>query len=408
MLTDRELFGATRVRRLTPSKRRRDARPDREAGGGRPGGPHRPRHRPLRRHDPARVRRRRTKEYLQLDFAGDDKIFLPADQIGRISRYSGGPGAALSRLGGTEWERTKRRVRRAVTTSPRAAGALRRARGGRRLRLLAPTRPGSGSWRRRSPTTETPDQLRAIEEVKADMERRGRWTAWSAATSATARPRSPCAPPSRPCRTASRWRCWSRPPCWRSSTSTPSASASPPSRSRVRDALAASSRRRAASEIVEGVDDGSVDILIGTHRILQKDVAFADLGLLIVDEEQRFGVAHKERLKQLRTRGGRADAVGDADPAHAAHVARRHPRHVASSRRRRRSGCRSGRYVAGGRRRLVREAITARARPRRAGLLRPQPGREHRGRGARSCAASCRRRASPSATARWRRTSSSG
>ena len=54
------------------------------------------------------------KEYLQLDFAGTDKIFLPADQIGRITRYSGGPAPALSKLGGTEWERTKRRVRRAV------------------------------------------------------------------------------------------------------------------------------------------------------------------------------------------------------------------------------------------------------------------------------------------------------
>src|SRR6185312_12119237 len=107
------LFGATRVRRLTPSKRsmtrdligklavgdavvhidhgiaRYAGMTQREYGGD-------------------------VKEYLQLDFAGDDKIFLPADQIGRITRYSGGAGPSLSKLGGTDWERTKRRVRRAV------------------------------------------------------------------------------------------------------------------------------------------------------------------------------------------------------------------------------------------------------------------------------------------------------
>ena len=79
-----------------------------------------------------------TKEYLQLDFAGDDKIFLPADQIGRITRYSGGPAPTLSRLGGTDWERTKGRVRRAVAELARGpAGDLRRAGVGTGVQLLA-------------------------------------------------------------------------------------------------------------------------------------------------------------------------------------------------------------------------------------------------------------------------------
>ncbi|MGH2417252.1 MAG: CarD family transcriptional regulator, partial [Candidatus Limnocylindria bacterium] len=113
LLTDRELFGATRVRRLTSGKRvvTRDL-----IGKLAPGD-----HVVHVDHGIARYvgMTQRTfgddvKEYLQLDFAGTDKIFLPADQIGRITRYAGGPAPALSKLGGTEWERTKTRVRRAV------------------------------------------------------------------------------------------------------------------------------------------------------------------------------------------------------------------------------------------------------------------------------------------------------
>ena len=75
--------------------------------------------------------------------------------------------------------------------------------------------------------------------------------------------------------------------------------------------------------ILEKVEAGKVDILIGTHRLLSKDLKFQDLGLLVVDEEQRFGVRHKERLKQMRTADRRARHVRHAHPAHAAHVARR-------------------------------------------------------------------------------------
>ena len=71
---------------------------------------------------------------------------------------------------------------------------------------------------------------------------------------------------------------------------------------------------------------GSVDILIGTHRLLQKDVEFKDLGLVIIDEEHRFGVVHKERLKKAAPARRCRQSDGDADPAHLAHVAGRHSR----------------------------------------------------------------------------------
>ena len=91
------------------------------------------------------------------------------------------------------------------------------------------------------------------------------------------------------------------------------------------------SRFRSKAEQKEALTDlaaGKVDIIVGTHRLLSKDVEFRDLGLLVVDEEQRFGVAHKEKIKQLQKEGRRADDERDADSAHAEHVAGRHPRHV--------------------------------------------------------------------------------
>ncbi len=90
------------------------------------------------------------------------------------------------------------------------------------------------------------------------------------------------------------------------------------------------SRFRSAKEQKESLrrlKDGEIDIIVGTHRLLAKDVQFKNLGLLIVDEEQRFGVGHKESIKNMKKDGGRAHDVGHADPAHAAHVHGRHPRH---------------------------------------------------------------------------------
>ena len=80
-------------------------------------------------------------------------------------------------------------------------------------------------------------------------------------------------------------------------------------------------------DIVRRLADGTVDICIGTHRLIQKDVKFNDLGLVVIDEEQRFGVAHKERLKQMRRGGGRAHAHRHAHPKNAPDVPSRRPRH---------------------------------------------------------------------------------
>jgi transcription-repair coupling factor (superfamily II helicase) len=298
VLSDRELFGATRIRRLAAGKRvvTRDL-----IGKLAPGD-----HVVHVDHGIARYAgmTQRTfgedvKEYLQLDFAGTDKIFLPADQIGRITRYAGGPAPALSRLGGTEWERTKRRVRRAVGDLARELIEIYAA------RENAPGYAFSAdtTWQRELeesfPYTETPDQARSIEEVKADMLRRrpmDRLVVGDVGYGKT--------------EVALR-------AAFKAVQDGKQVAVLVPTTVLAQQHLLTFERRLAAfpvevamlsrfvgkkdqARIVDGVRDGSVDVLIGTHRILSKDIAFADLGLLIVDEEQRFGVSHKERIKAMR------------------------------------------------------------------------------------------------------------
>ena len=298
VLTDGELFGATRIRRLTTAKRvvTRDLigklQPDDHVvhvdhGIARYAGM------------TQRTFGEDVKEYLQLDFAGTDKIFLPADQIGRITRYSGGPAPTLSKLGGTEWERTKRRVRRAVGDLAREL-----------LEIYAARESAQGfafgadtTWQRELeesfPYTETPDQARSIEEVKSDMLRRrpmDRLVVGDVGYGKT--------------EVALR-------AAFKAVQDGKQVAVLVPTTVLAQQHLITFQRRLAAfpvrvamlsrfvakreqEAIVDAVADGRVDILIGTHRILSKDISFADLGLLVVDEEQRFGVSHKERIKSMR------------------------------------------------------------------------------------------------------------
>ena len=153
--------------------------------------------------------------------------------------------------------------------------------------------------------------------------------------------------------------------------------------------------------------DGTVDIVIGTHRLLSDDMQFKDLGLLVVDEEQRFGVQHKERIKELRTERRRAHAHRHADPAHARDVAHRHPRPLA------REHAARGPPADPHLRRRVRRP---RRRPRRSGASCCARARcstcttacRTSSTSPTTCASSCPRRASRSRTGRWTRAGSSG
>jgi len=241
-------------------------------------------------------------DFLLLEYAGGDKLYLPVDRINLVQRYVGAEGIEprVDRLGGAAWDRAKAKAREAVQEM---AQELLRIYAAREIQEGHPFSPPDDLFREFEAAfafEETPDQLSAIEDVLADMESKkpmdrlvcgdvgygktevamraafkavmdGKQVAVLVPTTILAQQHQETF--------GERFKAYP-----------------------VR--VEALSRFRSAREqkvILEGVKKGDIDIVIGTHRLLQKDVAFKELGLLIVDEEQRFGVAHKERLKQFRT-----------------------------------------------------------------------------------------------------------
>ncbi len=239
------------------------------------------------------------RDYLELSFAGGDRIFVPVEQIGRVSRYAGGERPALSRLGGTEWLRAKQRVRKAVDDLAEELLALYASRADARGHSFAPDSPWQAEMEASFPYEETIDQLRASAEVKADMELvrpmdrlvvgdvgYGKTeVALRAAFKATQDGKQVAVLVPTTVLAAQHEATFSQ------------RFAAFPLEVRLLSRFVTPAAQAAT---VDALADGRVDIVIGTHRLLSKDVRFRDLGLVVVDEEQRFGVAAKERLKQLR------------------------------------------------------------------------------------------------------------
>jgi transcription-repair coupling factor (superfamily II helicase) len=239
------------------------------------------------------------RDYLELSFAGGDRIFVPVEQIGRVTRYSGGERPALSKLGGTDWLRAKQRVRKAVDDLAEELLALYASRADARGHAFAPDTPWQSEMEASFPYEETIDQLRAAAEVKADMELTrpmdrlvvgdvgyGKTeVALRAAFKATQDGVQVAVLVPTTVLAAQHHATFSQ------------RFAAFPLEVRLLSRFVAPA---AQETTVAGLGDGTVDIVIGTHRLLSKDIRFRDLGLVVVDEEQRFGVAAKERLKQLK------------------------------------------------------------------------------------------------------------
>ena len=239
------------------------------------------------------------RDYLELSFAGGDRIFVPVEQIARVTRYSGGERPALSKLGGTEWLRAKQRVRKAVDDLAEELLALYAARADARGHAFADDTPWQAEMEASFPYEETVDQLRAATEVKADMELvrpmdrlvvgdvgYGKTeVALRAAFKATQDGKQVAVLVPTTVLAAQHHATFSQ------------RFAAFPIEVRILSRFVAPATQAAT---VDGLADGTVDLVIGTHRLLSKDVRFKDLGLVVVDEEQRFGVAAKERLKQLK------------------------------------------------------------------------------------------------------------
>ncbi len=239
------------------------------------------------------------RDYLELSFAGGDRIFVPVEQIARISRYSGGERPALSKLGGADWLRAKQRVRKAVDDLAEDLLQLYAMRAQARGHAFADDTPWQSEMEASFPYEETIDQLRASLEVKADMEQTrpmdrlvvgdvgyGKTeVALRAAFKAIQDGKQVAVLVPTTVLAAQHHATFSQ------------RFAAFPLEVRLLSRFVAPSTQAAT---VAGLTDGTVDLVIGTHRLLSKDIRFRDLGLVVVDEEQRFGVAAKERLKQLR------------------------------------------------------------------------------------------------------------
>ncbi len=246
------------------------------------------------------------REYLLLEYAPSkrgypgDKLYVPTDQLDLLTRYVGGEAPALSKMGGSDWSAAKGKARRAVRDIAVELVKLYSARMASKGHAFGPDSPWQAELEEAFPFVETPDQLTTIDEVKADMERAipmdrllsgdvgygkteiavraafkaiqdGKQVAMLVPTTLLVRQHMETF--------AERF-------------------AGFPIHLR---ALSRFQSDKEAKETIAGLADGTVDLVIGTHRLLTNNIAFKDLGLAIIDEEQRFGVEHKDALKKLKT-----------------------------------------------------------------------------------------------------------
>ncbi len=246
------------------------------------------------------------REYLVLEYAASkrgqppDRLFVPTDQLDLITKYVGGEAPAVHRLGGADWQKAKGRARKAVKQIAGELVRLYAARQASRGHAFAMDTPWQRELEDAFPYQETPDQLACIDEVKVDMERTipmDRLICGDVGYGKT--------------EIAVR-------AAFKAVQDGKQVVVLVPTTLLVQQHLSTFSERFAsfpikvaalsrfssdaeARQAIEGVADGTVDVVIGTHRLLTSSVRFKDLGLVIVDEEQRFGVEHKEHLKALRT-----------------------------------------------------------------------------------------------------------
>ncbi|MDQ7844155.1 MAG: transcription-repair coupling factor [Armatimonadota bacterium] len=241
------------------------------------------------------------RDYLELEYAQGDRLFVPTDQINLVQRYIGveGQRPKVHRLSGAEWEREKRKVREAAREMARELLALYALRESTAGHAFAPDTPWQHELEATFEFEETPDQWLAIQDVKRDMEQprpMDRLIAGDVGYGKT--------------EVALRAAFKAVMDGKQVAVLVPTTVLAQQHYNVFLKRLAAYpvrvdvvSRFRTRAELKKTLAElaaGTLDIVIGTHRLLEKDVRFKDLGLLIIDEEQRFGVRHKEKLKQLR------------------------------------------------------------------------------------------------------------
>ena len=239
-----------------------------------------------------------TRDYLILQYRGSDRLYLPVEQIEAITPYSGGESPTLSKMGGADWQRTRARARAAASEVAAELVQLYRRRLAVEGHAFGPDTPWQAEMESSFGYVETEDQLKAITHVKADMEEprpmdrlvcgdvgfgktevavRAAFKAVQDGTQAAILVPTTLLASQHAQTFAERF-------------------APYPVRVELLSRFLSPAQQRA---VVQGMADGSVDVVVGTHRLLAQDVQFKNLGLLVVDEEQRFGVTHKEAVKRI-------------------------------------------------------------------------------------------------------------
>ena len=243
-----------------------------------------------------------TRDYLLIRYAGTDMLYIPTEQLDVIQKYIGNSGnpPALSRLSGTSWKRTRERARKAameIAEDLIKLYARRQAEGGY---AFGPDTVWQTEFEEAFPYVETDDQLRAVEEIKEDMEKplpMDRLLCGDVGygkTEVAARAVFKCISEGK-----------------QAAILAPTTLLVNQHYHNLRERfdkfpfeieeLSRFKSKTALNKTVKGIKSGRVDLVIGTHRMLSDDVRFKDLGLLVVDEEQRFGVRHKEKIKELKS-----------------------------------------------------------------------------------------------------------
>ncbi|WP_030507607.1 transcription-repair coupling factor [Microbispora rosea] len=241
-----------------------------------------------------------TREYLVIEYAKGDRLYVPTDQLDEVTRYVGGEAPTLNRMGGADWAKAKTRAKKAVREIAGELIRLYSARMASPGHAFASDSPWQREMEDAFPYAETGDQLEAIDEVKRDMERpvpMDRLICGDVGYGKT--------------EIAVR-------AAFKAVQDGKQVAVLVPTTLLVQQHLSTFgerfasfpvavkpvSRFQADSEVretLDGLRTGAVDVVIGTHRLLSPEVKFKDLGLIIVDEEQRFGVEHKEAMKHMRT-----------------------------------------------------------------------------------------------------------
>ncbi len=241
------------------------------------------------------------KDYLKIKYAGNDLLYVPVEQMDLVQKYIGSQGSApkLNKLSGGDWKKTKARAKAAIENMAEELVKLTAERQIQQGYAFSPDTVWQHEFEEMFPYVETDNQLRCIEEIKNDME-----LPWPmdrllcgdvgfGKTEVAARAIFKCIMDGKqaallvPTTILANQHYhtlkerFERFPC-------------------TVEMMSRFKSEAALKEIADGVADGRVDVLIGTHRILSKDVKFKDLGLLVIDEEQRFGVKHKEAIKYMK------------------------------------------------------------------------------------------------------------